>query len=165
MATKTATVRGKALWAKVFENNRDLTGYQDQWIEFGGMYTIDVMLDKDNRMALKASGSAIKGKVDDDMNFIAKFKRKHKDRFEWASGAPKVFKADGTPWSYEEDGFIPKDSDVEIEFTVFSTSMAPGTRLEKITVLTVAEMPEKEEAPKVKEPTKVKADDSEEIPF
>ena len=169
MATKKSTVKGKAYWAKVFEANRDKTGYQDQWVEFDGMYTIDVMLDKDNRMALKASGSAIKGKVDDDMNFIAKFKRKHKDRFDWASGAPEVLKADGSVWSYEEDGIIPNESIVEVEFTVFTTSMSPGTRLEKITVLEVAELPElepKKEEPKAKAKVSTTTeDDEDEVPF
>jgi hypothetical protein len=110
MATSKHTFTGTAYWAKVFESNRDMKGFEDAYAAWDGMYTIDVMLDKDNKALLKASGSAKKGKFDDDGNFIVKFTRKHKDRFEWASGAPDVIKADGTPWDFSTDGFLPQGS-------------------------------------------------------
>jgi hypothetical protein len=59
---------------------------------------------------------------------------------------------------------IPNGSKVEVEFTVYTTSMTPGTRLESVKVLELAEMPERTEAPKVEEP-KVMATTGIEVPF
>jgi hypothetical protein len=42
------TVTGIAQWAKVFENNRDLTGYDNQWAATEGRTTIEMVLDDDN---------------------------------------------------------------------------------------------------------------------
>jgi len=164
MATTNHTVKGKAFWAKVFEHNRDLRGYNDAAVPYEGFYKIDVLLDKEQRKLLTESGSSLKGKWDDDGNFIVTFKRKHKDRFEWASGAPKVTKADASPWT---DKFIPNESVVSIDFSVYTTSKATGTRLESVTVLEVAEMPDREE-PKgeTPPPTLPKNNDiNDEIPF
>lgn len=164
MATKETIIKGKAMWAKVFEQNRDLKGYNDAAVPFDGFYKIDVILDKENKAIYKASGTAGKGKFDDDGNFIASLKRKHKDRFEWASGAPKVTKPDGTEWNYEKDGIIPNGSEVEVKFSVYTTTLSPGTRLETVKVLKVAEMEErKEEAPPMPAAKKETADM--EIPF
>ncbi len=164
MATTNHTVVGKAFWAKVFEHNRDLRGYNDAAVPYEGFYKIDVQLDKEQRKVLTASGSSLKGKWDDDGNFIVTFKRKHKDRFEWASGAPKVTQADGSPWT---EKMIPNESTVSIDFSVYTTSKATGTRLESVTVLEKADMPEREEPkgetpPAVKPKTNVPDD---EIPF
>lgn len=162
MATKDVTIKGKAMWARVFEQNRDMKGYNEAAVPYEGFYKIDVMLDKENKAIYKASGTAGKGKFDDDGNFIASLKRKHKDRFEWASGAPKVTKADGSAWDFEADGPIPNGSEVEVKFTVYTTTLSPGTRLESVKVLALAEMEKKEEAPK-DPPVKAKVDMD--IPF
>lgn len=163
MATRDVVIRGKAFWPRVFEQNRDMKGYNDAAVPFDGFYKLDVMLDKDNKAIYKASGTAGKGKFDDDGNFLVTLKRKHKDRFEWASGAPKVTKVDGSVWDYEKDGIIPNGSQVEVKFTVYTTTLSPGTRLESVKVLEVAEMEKKEEAPPTPPTTKAKVDM--EIPF
>ena len=160
MATKKFKVRGKALWSKVFDSNKELRDWQGNPHAFGGLFKIDVILDKDNKAIYKSSGTSGKGKFDDDGNFIATFKRKEKERFEWAGGAPEVVNADGSKF----DGtLIPNGSEVEVEFTVYTTSMSPGTRLEKVTVLELAEMPDREET-KTEEP-KPKTKVDVEIPF
>ncbi len=160
MATKKHTIKGKAMWAKVFDSNKELKDYQGNPHPFGGLFKIDVILDKENKALYKTSGTAGKGKFDDDGNFLATFKRKEKERFDWAGGPPKVLNADDTPF----DGvMIPNGSEVEVEFTVYTTSMTPGTRLESVKVLSLASMPEREE-PKAEEPkAKTKVDVS--IPF
>lgn len=162
MATTDHKVTGKAMWARVFEHNRDLKGYNDAAVPYEGFYKIDLVLDKDQRKSLTSSGSSLKGRWNDEGEFIATFKRKHKDRFEWAGGAPKVLKADGSAWT---EKIIPNGSTVEVGFTVYTTSKATGTRLESVTVLEAAEMPEqKEETPApAKSPAKYTTDD--EIPF
>ena len=164
MATTNHELEGIAYWAKVFEHNRDLKGYNDSAVPYEGFYKIDVKLDKDNRKILTASGSSLKGRWTDDGEFIVTFKRKHKDRFEWASGAPKVSNLDGSAYT---DKLIPNESKVAIDFSVYTTSKATGTRLESVTVLEKAEMPEREEAPpapEVKAPVSKKKYD-EDIPF
>lgn len=147
MTTKRYTVTGKALWAKVFEENRDMKGYQDAAVPYDGFYKIGVILDKEQRSVFKDSGSALRATYDDDGNFIVTFKRKHKDRFEWASGAPSVVDASGSKWTFKDNGIIPNNSIVLVEFTVYSTSMSNGTRLEKVTVLGKADYEEKEKEP------------------
>ena len=139
MATKKVVLEGQSMWARVFPDNRDMKGFEGVYEECDGAYTIDVQMDKTNKLKLKDSGSIKKGKFDDDGNFSVKFVRKHKDRFEWASGAPTVVKADGTVWDFETDGPINNGSDIQVELSVYSTSYSPGTRLEKVVVLKAAE--------------------------
>ena len=161
MATKKFKVRGKALWSKVFDSNKELKDWQGNPHDFGGLFKIDVILDKENKAIYKSSGTSGKGKFDDDGNFIATFKRKETTMaggkvLEWASGAPQVVNADGSAFT---GTLIPNGSDVEVEFTVYTTSMSPGTRLEKVIVHSLAEMPvreePKEETPEVKKDNKV----------
>ena len=167
MATKKFKVRGKALWSKVFDSNKELKDWQGNPHDFGGLFKIDVILDKENKAIYKSSGTSGKGKFDDDGNFIATFKRKETTMaggkvLEWASGAPQVINADGSAFT---GTLIPNGSDVEVEFTVYTTSMSPGTRLEKVIVHSMAEMPvreePKEETPEVKKDNKMNV----EVPF
>ena len=58
------TVTGIAQWAKVFEENRDLDGYQGQWRDTDGRCTIEMILDQDNTDRVKASGCMSAGKDD-----------------------------------------------------------------------------------------------------
>jgi hypothetical protein len=135
MATKKYTFTGEVKWAKVFEGNRDLHGFEGGYEEHEGMYKIDLKLDKDQRAVLKSSGSAKKVKIDDDNNAWVTFTRKHKDRFDWASGAPQVINEDG----YPREDIIPNGSICEIVFSVYTTSKQSGTRLESVKVLKEAE--------------------------
>lgn len=162
MATRKHKVTGTAMWAKVFEHNGELKDYQGNPHPFGKQYKIDVILDKENKALYKTSGTSGKGKFDDDGNFIATFKRKEKDRFEWASGTPEVVNADGSKF---EGSLIPNGSKVEVEFSVYSTSMSPGTRLEKVIVLDLAEMPERREEETKEEPKAQSNKINVEIPF
>jgi hypothetical protein len=149
------------MWAKVFESNKELRDWQGNPHDFGGLFKVDVVLDKENKAKYKSSGTSGKGKFDDDGNFIATFKRKEKERFEWAGGPPQVLNRDDTPFT---GTMIPNGSIVEVEFTVYTTSMSPGTRLESVKVLELAELPErKEETPVVEDKPKSKIDM--EIPF
>ena len=163
MATTTHKIIGKSMYARCFEQNRDMEGYEGGAKATDGQYQIGVILDKAGRAALKASGSAAQIKFDDDGNVKpVTFRRDHKHRlFEWAGGAPKVTKADGTEWDFETDGFINNGSEVEVTYTVYTTGKANGTRLESVKVLVEAERQEKEEP---KAPTKGYASDDE-VPF
>jgi len=163
MATRKFSITGQAMWAKVFDSNKELKDWQGVPHPFGALFKIDLILDKENKAIYKSSGTAGKGKFDDDGNFIATLKRKEKEKFEWAGGAPEVINADGTPF---EGSLIPNGSTVEAEFSVYTTAMSPGTRLEKIIVHSLAEMPERrEDTTKVEEPKVQPSKISTEIPF
>ena len=139
MATKYIKTKGKAFWAKVFEENRDLEGYEGNYREVDGMYTINVAVEKDEIDKLKAAGTAKKPSLKDDGTLQYKFTRPHNGKFEWASGAPVVTKHDGTEWDFEKDGHIPNGSLVECENEVYTTSKQNGTRLKSVKVLAIAD--------------------------
>ena len=155
MATRVIKLTGKASWAKVFEENRDMKGFENAYEEHDGACTINVTLEAEEFQTLKQAGSIKKGSMTDE-GLSVKFVRKFKDRFEWGSGAPKVVKADGTAWSYAEDGIIPNGSDVEVTVSVYDTSRPSikGTRLDEVKVLKV--FSEEEDSP---------SDRESEIPF
>jgi len=134
MATRAITLEGKAMWAKVFEGNRDMEGFEGGYREFEGCYTVDIILDEENRKKLKDAGSIKQGKIDAEGVFSVKLVRKHKDRFEWASGAPVVTKPDDTVWDLTSDGVIGNGSDIVAKVSVYDTSYKPGTRLDSIHV-------------------------------
>ena len=165
MATTKHTVVGKAFWARVFEHNRDMRGFEGSAIAVEGFYKIDVQLDKEQRKIFTSSGSAKKGRWDDDGNYLVTLKRDHKGKFEWCSGAPKVTNKDGSVF---EGKMIPNGSEVEVEFSVYTTSKANGTRLEAVRVIELAEMVEREEMAKAPPELKAKpkaTDLDSEIPF
>ena len=164
MTTTTHKIIGKSHFARLWEENRDMEGYDGKAVDTDGQYQIGVHLDPVNRKLLKASGSALQIKFDDDGNAKpVTFRRDHKHRlYEWAGGAPKVTKPDGTTWVFAEDGFLNNGSEVEVTFTVYTTSKANGTRLESVKVLKEAERQE----PKQEEPKPVSnGKGEEEIPF
>jgi len=136
MGTRKWTLTGTATWAKVFEDNRDMKGFEGAYEDHEGGYTINVELEAEEFQKLKESGSMKKGSMGED-GMVVKFLRKHKDRFEWASDAPDVVKEDGSKWDFETDGQINNGSDVEVELSVYDTSRSSikGTRLEKVKVI------------------------------
>jgi len=142
MATEFVKLKGTAKWARVFEDNRDLYGFEGAAKEYGGQYVIDVYADKENLDKLKASGSRIRPKLDTDGKMFVKFKRKHEGPFEAASGAPKVTNKAGDVWSFEDDGPIGNGSEVEVDLVVYDTRMGKGTRLEGVKVLSLVEYKE-----------------------
>jgi hypothetical protein len=85
MATRKVILTGISQWAKVFEQNRDKTGYKPTPQALGsyeatdGACTIDVILDDDNFAKLRSSKSMKKGVVDSEgrgqkVTFDRKFK-------------------------------------------------------------------------------------------
>lgn len=158
MATRKVKLSGVSHWAKVFEENRDMKGFEGAYEEHDGATTIELVLSDEELMKLKDAGSMKKGSKTEEGDTKVKLTRKFKDRFEWASGAPKVLNADGSERTYA-DGVIPNGSIVEVEVAVYDTSRPSikGTRLESVKVLHLAEMEPKEEA--------TASSESEGIPF
>lgn len=146
MATRRVKLKGIAYWAKVFEDNRDLTGFEDSLVESGGQTSIDLDLTPDQMTLLKKSKSMKQGRtspVDDNLVRVKLTrpwtkiinKRDGTGTVD-LGGPPVVLKADGTAWDYDVDGVIGNGSEVEVVVSVFDVrGNRAGTRLEKVKVL------------------------------
>lgn len=137
MATRKIKLTGLGYWAKVFEDNRDLTGFEDALKDIGGQTTIDMDLDADNMDILRKSKSMKKGTSSPDNPGMTRVKFTRKWTETYGGGAPVVLKADGSVWDYDMDGPIGNGSTVEVLLVVYDTSRKNivGTRLEKVKVL------------------------------
>lgn len=159
MATRYVNVTGKAYWAKVFEENRDLTGWDDSLVETGGQYVVMVEADADSIHELTMARS----QTVDNMKDVpvekgstttvkcVKLRRDHEkysrkgDLLEWASGAPKIVKDDGkTPWSIEDDGLLGNGTEIVARVAVYDAGKNVGTRLEAIRVVNHVPAPDME---------------------
>jgi len=142
MATRIVKLTGIGEWAKVFEDNRDMQGYDGVYESCNGACTIDLVLDEDNMAKLKASRSIKRGKPDPSgRGHTVRFVRKFDGGQPRNSGAPIVLKDDGT---------IGNGSTVEVTLSVYDTRMANivGTRLDKVRVIEHLEyVPDTGEAP------------------
>ena len=138
MATRKIKLTGIAEWARVFETNRDMDGFDGVYRDHDGACTIDIIMDDDNLTTLKASRSMKKGTPDaEGRGTKVKFIRKFNTGKDWDSGAPIVQKSDGSTWDISSDGTIGNGSTVEVELSVYDTSRPNivGTRLDKVKVV------------------------------
>jgi hypothetical protein len=174
MGTRKVKLTGYAYWAKVFEDNRDKTGFENALVEIGGQTTIDMDLDNESMEKLKKSKSMKRGSPSNDNGGMTRVRFTRKWTEEYGGGEPTVVKADGTKWDYDEDGPIGNGSTVEVVLSVYDTSRKAivGTRLDKVKVLEHKaynpdgdddEEEEVKPAAKAKAPAKVELED--EIPF
>ena len=150
MATKKVKLSGIGYWAKIFDSNRDLTGFEDALKDSGGQTTIDVDLDADNYALLKKSGSMKKGRQSPDNPELTRVKFTRKWEQQFAGGAPVVQKADGTVWDYDTDGVVGNGSEVTVVLSVYNTSRSSiiGTRLDKVKITKhVAYAPDEDDTP------------------
>lgn len=174
MATRIVKLRGKGYWAKVFESNRDLTGYDNALVDVGGQTTIDVDLDDRHFALLQKSRSMLRGSPSPDNEGLTRVKFKRKWQEKYGGGEPKIERGDGSAWDMETDGLIGNGSDVEVTLSVYDTSRKNivGTRLDKVKVINnvpyegakVEVMSIDDDEPAAK-PAPVMADAEEEIPF
>ena len=137
MATRIVKLKGKGYWAKVFESNRDLTGYDNALVDIGGQTTIDVDLDDRSFALLQKSRSMLRGSPSPDNEGLTRVKFKRKWQEKYGGGEPKGERADGAAWDMETDGLIGNGSDVEVTLSVYDTSRKNivGTRLDKVKVV------------------------------
>jgi hypothetical protein len=137
MGTRKVKLTGYGYWAKVFEDNRDKTGFENALVEIGGQTTIDMDLDAENMEKLKKSKSMKRGSPSNDNDGMTRVRFTRKWTEEYGGGEPTVVKADGTKWDYDEDGPIGNGSTVEVVLSVYDTSRKAivGTRLDKVKVL------------------------------
>tara|TARA_R100001082_G_scaffold3246_1_gene2678 strand:- start:19 stop:534 length:516 start_codon:yes stop_codon:yes gene_type:complete len=171
MATRKVVLTGIAEWAKVFEDNRDLKGFEGAYEEFDGACTIDMILDKENMDRLSASRSMKKGSPDaEGRGTRVRFVRKFNTGRDWDSGSPTVLKSDGTKWDMDIDGLIGNGSIVAVTLSVYDTSRKSivGTRLDRVKVLEHVKPPsdDDDEVATMPPPQKLKVvQGEEEVPF
>jgi len=171
MATRKVVLTGIAEWAKVFEDNRDLKGFEGAYEEFDGACTIDMILDKENMDRLSASRSMKKGSPDaEGRGTRVRFVRKFNTGRDWDSGSPTVLKSDGTKWDMDIDGLIGNGSTVAVTLSVYDTSRKSivGTRLDRVKVLEHIKPPsdDDDEVATMPPPQKLKVvQGEEEVPF
>lgn len=106
MAYKEVTTVGTIEWAKVFENNRDMKGYEGDYEKYDGAYVVDQVLSKEEYAKLVSAGSQKKPKQKRlmDGEIVIKMMRPHKvvkdgRELPQAGGAPVVTDADGNPFT------------------------------------------------------------------
>ena len=164
MATRKVVLTGIGEWAKVFEDNRDMKGFEGAWEEFNGACTIDMILDDENMQILRNSKSMKKGTPDPEgRGTRVRLIRKFETGRDWDSGAPVVTKSDGSKWNYEEAGTIGNGSTVQVTLSVYDTSRQGivGTRLDRIKVINHVEyQPEDEDEVVPPPPPRVVSDNS-----
>ena len=164
MATRKVVLTGIGEWAKVFEDNRDMKGFEGAWEEFNGACTIDMILDDENMQILRNSKSMKKSTPDPEgRGTRVRLIRKFETGRDWDSGAPVVTKSDGSKWNYEEDGTIGNGSTVQVTLSVYDTSRKGivGTRLDRIKVINHVEyQPEDEDEVVPPPPPRVVSDNS-----
>ena len=105
MAYKEVTTVGTIEWAKVFEDNRDMKGFDGEYEKTDGAYVVDQVLDKDEYQKLVNAGSQKKPKQKRlmDGEIVIKMMRPHKvvtrdgRELPQAGGAPEVTDLDGNP--------------------------------------------------------------------
>jgi len=171
MATRKVVLTGIAEWAKVFEDNRDMKGFEGAYEEFDGACTIDMILDKENMDRLIASKSMKKGSPDaEGRGTRVRFVRKFNTGRDWDSGSPTVLKSDGTKWDMDIDGLIGNGSTVAVTLSVYDTSRKSivGTRLDRVKVLEHVKPPsdDEDEVAAMPPPQKLKVvQGEEEVPF
>ncbi len=154
MASKFITLTGTAYWARVFPENKDKTGYDNELTDIGGQYVVNMILEDDQLDKLVQSNSLVpsfpSSVKDEDGNDVTayRFKRLHEkysragELLEWASGAPEIVDEDGNKWDLEERGLIGNGSTVEVTLCVYQAGKTYGTRLEKLKVVDHVKAPE-----------------------
>mgnify|MGYP000099395796 CR=1 FL=1 len=136
---------GPIEWAKVFENTRDMEGYEGAYIDCQVAYTVNQILDKEQYDKLKSAGTMKKPKQKRllEGELVVKFERKHlvtaKDGrvIEQAGGAPKVTGPDGQPWDVDIGGDIGNGSLAEVTNLITSFQGQDGKTYSRTSLLGV----------------------------
>jgi hypothetical protein len=121
MAYTEVKTTGPIEWARLFEGNRDMEGYQGAYAACDGAYTVSQILSKEEFTKLQTAGTTKKPvqKRLMDGELVIKFERKHtvtkKDGtvVSQAGGAPVVTDAEGNAWT-DEHGLIGNGSLAEV---------------------------------------------------
>lgn len=101
-------------------------------------YSIQLYVDKETQQRIKASGLAIRPKLDDDNKVFFTFRRPHEKTMKnelVTFGPPKVYYGtDDDGKAKEFNDLVGNGSKVLIKVSIYDTSMGKGHRLEAIRV-------------------------------
>lgn len=145
-AYKEVVTTGPIEWAKIFENNREMTGYEGVYEACEGAYTVVQVLDKPEFEKLKKAGSQKKPnqkRLMDDGQLAIKFERKHLVKkgdgtaIPQAGGAPKVVNKDGKLWDVEVDGLIGNGTVAEITNLITTFAGQDGKPISRTSLVKV----------------------------
>ena len=122
MAYKSVTTTGPIEWARIFEANRDMEGYEGSYKACDGAYTVSQILSKEEFQKLQQAGTQKKPVQKRLMEgeLVIKFERKHfvtnKEglNISKAGGPPKVTDAEGNLWDMDTMGAIGNGSVAEV---------------------------------------------------
>ena len=150
-------IKAKLEWARVFEQNRDMHGYNGAYEKYDGACTVDALVDEENLQIMIDAGSQTAENVYDAAHYSGKsadklkkkakvftedglyrvaMKRPFKTPIPTIGGPPAVRHADGrTNWDLEEDGAIGNGSEAFIYGTVYESKGLKGVRLDGIQIL------------------------------
>lgn len=146
MAFKEVTTKGIVEWAKVFEANREMVGYEGAYEACEGAYTLVQVLSKEEFQKLKKAGTLkkpITKRMTENSEIAIKFERKHivKNKegkvIPQAGGAPKVIGPDGKPWNLEEQGTIGNGSLAEVTNLINTFKGADGKMISRTSLVKV----------------------------
>lgn len=145
---------GKASWAKVYPENRDMEGFEGAYKDCNGAYTINMDLDDVSLERLKEAGSKLKGRQDGTFMFKRKHEVTNKDGeiIEAFSGPPQVIMEDVDGEMIQlnhEEHPIGNGSEVEVAISVMQDKKKPSivyTRLEGVKVLELVEFKGEEDS-------------------
>lgn len=134
MAYKSVTTTGPIEWARIFEGNRDMEGFDGSYKACDGAYTVSQILSKEEFQKLQQAGTTKKPVQKRLMEgeLVIKFERKHLvtnkegQAILKAGGPPKVTDADGNPWDDAVNGAIGNGSIAEVTNLISTFKGADG---------------------------------------
>lgn len=130
MASETIYIKGTAMWAKLFERNKDNAEFYEAT---DGQTKIDLILEKEEFDKLKEAGSRKKPDVTDEGLKVKLSRPWVHTSIEEFGGPPQVVDAEGADW---DDGVsIGNGSTVEVAVTIYDSKFGKGTRLDGVKVL------------------------------
>ena len=144
MAYTEVKTTGPIEWARLFEGNRDMEGYQGAYAACDGAYTVSQILSKEEFTKLQTAGTTKKPvqKRLMDGELVIKFERKHtvtsKDGtlVGKAGGAPVVTDAEGNAWT-DEHGLIGNGSLAEVTNLITSFKGQDGMMWARTSLVSV----------------------------
>lgn len=158
MAYKEVKTTGPIEWARLFEDDRDMEGFEGSYVKTDGAYTVNQILSKEEYEKLTKAQSMKKPNQKRlmDGELVIKFVRSHNvtnkegKYIAAASGAPKVFDPEGKPFDKDIWGPIGNGSTAEVTNLVstFKTSegkTASRTSLVSIKIIDFVPAPERED--------------------
>lgn len=129
-------VTGIAMYARVFEHNRDLGSQPGDKYEYPEATSLDLIVDQDTLKQISAVFPDVQPKVTDD-GLVVKFKRKWNNPKPERGGPPVVKDADGNPW--DDSILIGNGSKVRVAAEIFQHKYGKSMRLLGVQVLELEE--------------------------